>query len=172
MPTPTYVALASTTVGSGGAATIDFQNIPSTYTDLCLMVSARGTVTTGSGGHYYSISINNSSANLSQRWLQAAASNVVSGGSSSSATSNYMPPSEFTASTFSNNQTYFPNYAGSTNKSFTTESVAENNATDNYMNMVSFLWSQTAAINRITLTPGGGNFAQYSTATIYGIKNS
>lgn len=162
--------IATTTVGSGGASTIDFQNIPDTYTDLCLVVSGRGTTTTGSGGHYYSISINNSSANLSQRWLQMTSSNLLASGNSLTNTLNYMPPSEFTASTFSNNQTYFPNYAGSANKSFSTDTVAENNATDNYMGISASLWSQTAAINRITLTIGGGNFAQYSTATLYGIR--
>ena len=30
----TYVAIATVTVGSGGAASIDFTSIPATYTDL------------------------------------------------------------------------------------------------------------------------------------------
>lgn len=172
MAANTYNAIQTITVGSGGAATIDFQNIPATYTDLCLLVSARGSTTTASGGHYYTIKINNSSSNLTQRWLQLQASNVVASGSSSTSTLNYMPPSEFTASTFSNNRSYFPNYTSSDNKSWMTDCTTENNATDSYMGIVGLLWSQTTAIDRITLTPGGGNFAQYSTATLYGISKS
>jgi hypothetical protein len=32
----TFELIASSTVGSGGAANIDFTSIPATYTDLCL----------------------------------------------------------------------------------------------------------------------------------------
>jgi hypothetical protein len=168
----TYVKIGSTvTVGAGGAANIDFTSIPSTYTDLLMVVSARGTANFAGNGQYYDIKINNSSANLTQRYIQGNGS-AASSGSSSSSTGNYMNPSDYTASTFSNNYIYFPNYAGSTNKSFTTDSVNENNATAAYQIMTAYLWSQTAAINQITLTPGGGNFAQYSTATLYGIKKN
>ena len=37
----TYTALASVTVGSGGAANIEFTSIPGTYTDLVMLVSLR-----------------------------------------------------------------------------------------------------------------------------------
>jgi hypothetical protein len=37
----TYTAIKTVTVGSGGAANIDFTSIPQTYTDLVLKVSAR-----------------------------------------------------------------------------------------------------------------------------------
>ena len=37
----TFVKIATVTVGSGGAATIDFSSIPSTYTDLCIKHSLR-----------------------------------------------------------------------------------------------------------------------------------
>jgi hypothetical protein len=167
----TYVKIATVTVGSGGSASMDFSSIPSTYTDLAILVSARGTANFAGGGDYYAIKVNNSSANLSQIYLQGNGGGVASG-SSSSATGNYMPPSDYTTNTFSNNATYFTNYSGAANKSFYTDSVNENNATTGYQLMTAFLWAQTTAINQITLTPGGGNFAQYSTATLYGISKS
>ena len=37
----TYIKIASITVGSGGASSVSFTSIPSTYTDLCLLSSAR-----------------------------------------------------------------------------------------------------------------------------------
>ena len=166
----TFVKIATVTVGSGGAATIDFTSIPSTYTDLSLLVSGRGTASEASGGHYYSIKLNNSSANFTQRFLQASVGPSVGSGTSSSSTGNYMTPSDYTSNTFSNNLTYFPNYASSANKSFSTDALAENNSSTTFFLILNaLLWSQTAAINQITLTPGGGNFAQYSTATLYGI---
>ena len=167
----TFVKIATVTVGAGGAASMDFTSIPSTYTDLSVFVSARGTANFAGNGQYYDIKINNSSANLTQRYLQGNGS-AASSGTSSSTTGNYMPPSDYTASTFSNNLIYLPNYSGSTNKSFYTDSVNENNASNAFVIMNAYLWAQTTAINQITLTPGGGNFAQYSTATLYGISKS
>ena len=127
----TFKAIATVTVGSGGASSIDFTSIPATYTDLLIMISARGANTAANNGHYYSISINNSSSNLTQRYLQGTGSTVQSG-SSSTTTGNYMPASDYTANTFSNNLTYFPNYGGSNNKSFSTDSNANstNSSTD------------------------------------------
>jgi hypothetical protein len=37
----TYEIIASVTVGSGGAANIEFTSIPATYTDLVVLFSAR-----------------------------------------------------------------------------------------------------------------------------------
>ena len=37
----TYTLIASNTVGSGGAASISFSSIPSTYTDLLVKISTR-----------------------------------------------------------------------------------------------------------------------------------
>jgi len=68
---------------------------------------------------------------------------------------------------------YIPNYAGSANKSASSDSVRENNATGSIqLRLVASLWSNAAAITSVKLVPDYGNFAIYSTATLYGIKNS
>ena len=79
-----------------------------------------------------------------------------------------------TSNTFGNSELYIPNYAGSTNKSSSADAVAESNTTTVFAYLNAALWSSTAAITSITLTPdaGGANFVQYSTATLYGIKNT
>ena len=164
----TYKAIATVTVGSGGAATIDFTSIPATYTDLSLLVSLR--VNTTSLGDQTLISFNGSTTNFSARLL------VGNGASASSVSiARYLVPNDTTdntASTFSNGSIYIPNYAGSTNKSYSADGVQEGNATATLSILTAGLWSNTTAINQITLTPNSGNFVQYSTATIYGIKNS
>jgi hypothetical protein len=164
----TFTKIAAVTVGSGGAATIDFTSIPSTYTDLCLKVSARGT--NASTTVEMLVSFNGVSTNLSSKILygtgaaagSVAPSNIAGGISAANDTS----------STFGNSEIYIPNYAGSTNKSVSFDSVSENNATTAYQYLTAGLWNNTAAITSVTLTPAASSFAQYSTATLYGIKNS
>jgi hypothetical protein len=166
----TFTKIASVSVGVLGAATIDFTSIPSTYTDLCLKISARGSTTIGLSGHFYGITLNNTSANRSQRFLQGDGSGTASG--SSSSFTSYMNPSDWTSNTFANNEIYIPNYAGSTNKSMSLDVVTENNATASFAAFYAQLWSDTSAINRITLTANAGTFVQYSTAVLYGINKS
>jgi hypothetical protein len=82
-----------------------------------------------------------------------------------------IPGNTATSSTFGNGELYIPNYAGSQNKSSSADVVPEENAVGTYMSLVANLWSNSAAINQITLT-ADGNLAQHSTATLYGIKKN
>ena len=163
----TFELIASSTVGSGGASSIDFTSIPSTYTDLVIKTTLRAT--TG-GIQGVRIKINTLTTNLSERQLEGTGSAV----SSSNSTAGYVVVgvgSTDTANTFSNCEIYFPNYAGSTNKSWSADYVSENNATAAYAGFTAGLWSQTAAINGISLY-ATNPFAQYSTAYLYGVKNA
>ncbi len=163
----TFIKIASTTVGSGGAASIDFSSIPATYTDLVIKLSARSN--RAEVDDVFIIKPNNSSSNLTYRFIRGNGTGATSGTSGNL----YIPGANATASTFSNNEIYIPNYAGSTNKSMSVETTAENNATEAYMGLMAVLWSDTTAINQVVLAPVHGTlFVQYSTATLYGIKNS
>lgn len=161
----TYTLIDKTTLGSGGASSITFTSIPSTYTDLVLLTSTRGT--SGGNTNVY-IKFNNSTSSFTGRRLYAENTSVASdtegrwAGFSNSTT---------TASTFSNTAIYIPNYAGSNYKSFSVDSVCEVNGTGNIMALAAQLWSNTSAINEITITPDNA-YSQYSTAYLYGIKNS
>jgi hypothetical protein len=168
----TFVKIASATVGSGGASSIDFTSIPSTYTDLCLKLSLRGTRTQTEAE--VRLTVNGSATSYSNRALQGNGSSVASFTYSTTFYYNgETDAANATASTFGNTEIYIPNYAGSNNKSISTDAVSENNATGGaYINLVAGLWSNTSAITSITITPSVNNWAQYSTATLYGIKNS
>jgi hypothetical protein len=173
MPT-TFTKIASVTVGSGGTSSIAFSSIPSTYTDLCVSVSVR----TSAGGTIDNIYIgfNSSSTGYTLRWLGVAATSPVSYTEAAFGSTKihfgYMPGSTATSNTFGSANVYIPNYAGSVNKSVTADAVNEGNITDSYMGMTAGLWSNTSAITSIQLTTSSGTIAQYSTATLYGIKNS
>ena len=170
----TFIKIASVTVGSGGAATIDFTSIPSTYTDLCVKYSTR--VTASATFSDLNIRFNGSTSGYSERMLAANGTAAFSAAASGSLINwGASDGSTATTSTFSNGEIYLPNYAGSTNKSMSQDVVTENNsaATNSItMQIHAGLWSNTAAITQVTLIPSSGTLVQYSTATLYGISKS
>jgi hypothetical protein len=78
-----YKFIASTTVGSGGSATIDFTDIPQTYTDLLLVSSLR----TDAAVNYQTsrMKINGSTSNMTAKDLNGAG-----GGAGSATVTTYM----------------------------------------------------------------------------------
>jgi len=170
----TYTAIATVTVGSGGASTVEFTSIPATYTDLLLVFSLRSDRSASSISS--SLIVNGSTSSYSSRYIRGDGSSVASyTGASSYFNPGEVPAATATSSTFGNGMVYIPNYAGSTNKSFSFDNVQENNTTGAYQTMGAGLWSNTSAITSIEIGHrdyASGNFVQYSTATLYGIKNS
>jgi len=172
----TYTLISSVTVGSGGAANIEFTSIPATYTDLVVKLSARTTRNTGDANSI-KVTFNSSTSGYTYKILLGTGSVATStdqtafftnaswGGYANQNTGT-------TANTFSSHELYIPNYAGSNNKSLSTDSVTENNSSSAYAALVSSLWSNSAAITSITLAPDGFDFVQYSTAYLYGISNA
>lgn len=168
----TFELISSVTVGSGGAASVSFTSIPATYTDLVVKYSLRGT-----GALIYDtakLTFNVSTSGYSTRYIQG---NGAAASSGTSGATDYIElideGATATASTFSNNELYIPNYAGSAYKSVSSDAVSETNAATIYMRLSAGLWSNTAAITTLTLAPGASsNWAQYSTAYLYGVKNA
>ena len=167
----TYEAIATVTVGSGGAAGIDFTSIPQTYTDLVVLISGRSN-RDNSPQDVISIGINGSYTNMSGFRLGSSGSTVFAGGGGI----DYFgvgAGDTGTANTFGNALIYIPNYTSSNNKSISIDQVSENNATQALAGLTAGLWSNSSAITNIALIPTtAGNFSEYSTATLYGIKNS
>jgi hypothetical protein len=166
----TFTLISSVTVGSGGATSIDFTSIPSTYTDLLILASLRSTGTNGAGSLYFNNDTTN--ANYSIKRLGYSQPNPFSDGYSASYCF-YSTKSTFTASTFSNNFLYIPNYRSSNYKSFSADDVAENNSTTADLYLTAGLWSNTSAITSIKIQQAVDvGFVQYSTAYLYGISNA
>jgi hypothetical protein len=168
----TYELIQAQTLGSS-AASVTFSSIPGTYTDLKVVLSARTDTDDGSSGQWGYVNFNGASTNNSTCILFGTGSGAGSfAGSSPTPYGAYVEPSNFTASTFSNSEVYIPNYTSSNNKSYSIDSVTENNATGAYSNLTAGLWSSIAAITSVVFTPAGGNFVANSTFYLYGIKNS
>jgi len=173
----TYTLIASSTVGAGGAANIQFTSIPSTYTDLKVVISSRNADTAEGAFCRF-----NSDSGTNYEWIQlkgtgsSAVSNKAVTFGSPYTTGVYWRStiSTQTASTFANTELYIPNYNDSSAyQSVSVDSVTENNATAAEAALIAGIWKNNAAITSITfVTEGGGNFVQYTTAYLYGISNS
>lgn len=166
----TFELIASYTA-TGSVSSIDFTSIPSTYTDLCLKISVRSD-RAASNWDNSQLKINNSTANLTNRYVRGNGSVAASG----TLTAFYIgdiPATLATSNTFANQEIYIPNYAGSAYKSGSVDSAGEDNNSTAYLYLTANLWSQTTAINQLTVFSGNlDNFVQYSTAYLYGVKNA
>lgn len=151
---------------------IDFTSIPSSYTDLCLQISARSSRTGGVISASITMELNNSTSSFTSRNIEGAGSGTPS---STAGSTNYFgiaTTESSTSNTFTSLQIYIPSYASSNYKTISVDNAHENNGTAAYAYLWAGLWSNTSAINQITLKVPGFNFVQYSTAYLYGIKNS
>jgi hypothetical protein len=159
----TYEKIASTTLGSA-SATFTLGSIPSTYTDLRLVIVGKG-----NGGEIYPEGyFNGSVSNISNTYLTGTGSTATSGRNTGYfiLSSNVYPNNTFftfiTMDIFS--------YAGSTFKTCLTTISTDKNGTGGTTSAVT-LYRNTSAITSITISDGGSGFgwAVGTTATLYGI---
>lgn len=164
--------LISSNVLSSSAASVTFSSIPSTYTDLVLKVSARGT----GNGNNIGLRFNGvSTGQYSRIYLMGdgatASSSIGSSETSADMRAGYNPASA-TASTFSNAEIYIPSYQASQNKPLGSFNANENNGTTAQIAANANLWSNTASITSLEILIGTGSFVSGSSFYLYGIKNS
>ncbi len=160
-----YVKIAETTLSSA-AATITFSSIPSTYTDLRVVLvqltSVDGTSTTmrlnsDSSALYSETDLGGyGTSAFSQRSTNATAFQI--GG-----TDGTTIPGFKTVDIFS--------YAGSTNKTVLKTVQRDRNGSGGVEASVG-LYRSTSAITSITFLVGSGTFNAGTVATLYGIKES
>lgn len=152
------------------ATSITFSSIPQDGTDLVVFYNLRDANANAGNlifGHY--ISFNGSTSNFTQRYISSLTSGVGSG-TTPSRFLGWHPDSDGTSNTFCNSAIYIPNYAGSTNKSYSVESSSEANSTRTAHTILAGLWSDTSAITSLTISSDtGGNLAIGSLISLYKI---
>jgi len=155
------------TVGSGGAASIEFTGIPQDGKDLKILVSARSE--TNSGDIMAYLNGDKTSGDFSRVLLKGNGGSVFSQDSSGA---NYLlinngaTESGDTANTFSSLEIYIPNYAGSQNKSISVNNVGENNATSSDISIYAAIWADTSAVTSFEIELND-DFAEHTTASLY-----
>lgn len=161
----TYEAIATQTLGSA-AATVTFSSIPSTYTDLVLVMSAIGS----SAGSDLRVQVNSDTAsNYSITRLLGYTS--VTSNRASNATYWQLTNSVGVGTTEPTaNILQFLNYSNTTTNK--TVLVRYNQFQSTYSEVASEvgLWRSTSAISTITFSLSSGNYATGSTFSLYGIK--
>lgn len=166
-----YVSIQTATVDSGGAASITFSSIPSTYTHLQIRWIARST-TANADGNWIRFN-SDSGTNYKNHYLEGNGA-TASAGAPSTNTYNFaytMTSSSQTANVFGIGIIDILDYAN-TNKNKVIRNLGgfDNNGTG-LMDLNSGLWISTSAITSIVLSPAnGGNYAQYSQIALYGVK--
>ena len=173
-PYPAMLLIGRLDAGAGGVASFDFQSIPATYFKLILDLYLRGdtaatSVTVGvvcnndGAAIYDSVRYNirlTTGLTISE---QLAAGNFIAGS---------VAAANSTASVFDAARLEIPGYANANAfKVLLAEfSVKTAATTTNQIRGSSAGWyKSTNALSRLTITPTAGNWAQYSTARLYGV---
>jgi hypothetical protein len=152
MPTPTYIALATTTLVATDAEIV-FSSIPATYRDLVLVIS--GTVSTAQGCFLY---LNGDTANGSRVIMYGDGSSAVSGSASDTKVFDM-------STTQSNVIAQIFDYA-QTDKHKT--HLTRSN-TPGLTQAAAGRWASTAAVTSVTAKTSTGTFSIGSTFSLYGV---
>ena len=157
-----YELIETITLASS-ASSIEFTSIPQDGVDLLLVYSGRSTASTTTAF----LRFNNDTVSYSQIRLQGTGASAISASDTAIFLTENLSSS--TANTFSNNQIYISNYAGSTQKSVSGEGVSENNTTSAFQRIIAGLYTQTTAITSMQITYTSDLVAG-STASLYKIS--
>ena len=166
-----FDSIATTTVGSGGAADVTFSSIPSTYTHLQVRAIARSTAVQTSTNCYLRFN-SDSGSNYSTHYLLGQGTSASAGAETSTAYiyTGALIAASSTASSFEGSVIDVLDYAN-TNKYKTVRTLAGWDANGSgFIALWSGSWRNTNAVTSITLLPATGNFAQYSHFALYGVK--
>jgi len=170
-PEGAYDSLATVTVGATSVATISFTGIPSGYKHLQLRVFGRG-----STGDFPNTPMQfnaDTGANYRAHYFGGNGSVAFAGdmgASQTSANMGWVSGSTQSANVFGAAIVDILDYAN-TSKYKTIRSLdgSDNNGSA-LLGLWSGLWMNTSAINRIDISPAGGNWVQYSQIALYGVK--
>jgi hypothetical protein len=161
MPTNTYVALATQTLGSN-AASVTFSSISQAYTDLFIVYNT-GVVSTTND--YVRL---NGDTGSNYSWTRMVGTGSAASSSRGSNDSK-MIVGDVTTTIVTTQIVNIQNYSNTTTfKTILNRSSAPNSAVTASVG----LWRNTAAVTSVTLLPDGTSWLAGSTFTIYGISNA
>lgn len=167
-----FESIATVTVGSGGAANVEFTSIAADWTHLQVRAIHHGT-TTSSNQPAIKLTFNSVTSNYAWHGLEGSGTSAYAYAMGASTDAIYIystPANTYSASTFGAHIIDILDYAN-TNKYKTVRSLGgEDDNGKGYISFNSGLHQSTSAITSIKFTPALGNFSQYSHFALYGIK--
>ena len=166
-----YESIQTVTVGGGGAANVEFTSIPAGYSHLQVRGIARGT--TADTLVLVRFQLNSDTGNNYARHIitgDGSTVGVAADASQSVGGVGNFAAANASASIFGTAVLDILDYAN-TNKYKTVRSLSGNDRNGaGTVGLFSSLWLSTSAITSIKIFPAAGNFAQYSSFALYGIK--
>jgi len=166
-----FESIATVTVGSGGAANIEFTSIPGTYQHLQIRWIGRCSDATTRRVRMR-FNSDTTAANYSVHLIEADGAGVIASGAANygQAIGSALGASGSLASTFVATVTDVLDYSStSKNKTVRALSGGDYNGTGG-ISLWSSGWLQTSAITSVSMYWDAGNWAQHSTAALYGVK--
>ena len=164
---------------TGSATTWPKSSIPSSYDHLYLEFSTRSDSPSGERDEA-DVTLNGDSGtnySLTQLWGGSATPGSQRTTGVAMIDKNYINGDTSTADTFGSGTLWIPHYANTANfKQVLIQAACEGATTTDYrwgLSVCAGLWSDTSAVDQITLAPHTGtNFVQYSTFTLYGVTGA
>jgi hypothetical protein len=168
---PEFESISTVSVGSGGASSVEFTSIPSTYSHLQIRGIARSTNSVTSVN--ISLQFNGvTSSSYAWHWIYGDGSSVVASNDSNTTLAYVARGAGASASSsiFGAAVIDILDYAN-TNKTKTVRALSgHDNNGSGYAWFASGLFNSTNAISSITIKAQDGNLAQYSRFALYGVK--
>ena len=166
--TNSYESIATVTVGALGSSSIDFTSIPSTYKHLQIRLIAQKLISSTNG--LMRFNSDTTGTNYYAHGIEADGSSLTGSAYATNDFPRAVANVPTTANIFAVSVVDILDYAN-TNKYKTVRTLNGYDANGSgYLTYGSGLWKNTNAITDIKIYPTSGNFAQYSSFALYGIK--
>jgi hypothetical protein len=173
LPGGAMESIATVTVGSGGAANMEFTSIPGTYQHLQIRMLQKFTTTSGTISNGRARFNSDTGNNYARHLLYGDGGGAYADAGASIAYAYIGWPTDSNAARadrFSVSIIDILDYA-STSKTKTVRTFHGSDYNGSgYVGVSSALWNSTSAVTTITLTSDTGNWAQHSTAALYGLR--
>ena len=175
--TNSYASIQTVTVGSGGASSVTFSSIPSTYTHLQVRFITRSSRASTFDSIDASFNSDSSNANYTQHQITGNGSTAAAYGYPTGTSGILGVPAIYTSAASQSSGIFgagvldILDYAN-TNKYKTTRALSgiDANGSGN-ATLYSGLWLNTSTITSITLSSEtSSSFSQYSSFALYGIR--
>ena len=166
-----YESIATVTVGSGGAANVEFTSISGSYQHLQIRGVVRGTAADTDVAIRVQLN-GDTGSNYAAHQLSGDGSGTSAAATSSASLMNLgnVAAANASASIFGACVIDLLDYASSS-KAKTLRSFSGNDRNGSgIVTIRSGLWTSTNAVTSVKIYPSSGNWAQHSTLALYGVK--
>lgn len=157
MPLPsTYIPIATNTL-TAATNTVTFSNIPTTYTDLVVIMNGTATV---AADVYFNYNGDATSSNYSNTYMYGNGSTVGQG----------RDPIPAVGTFYTTDTSIIANIINYSNATTYKTSVSRSDTAASSVLARAMMWRNTAAIVTVAIKQASGNFNTGSSFTLYGIK--